>query len=98
MRTVDNDKSDLRTSTTPIAHRIRTFITANFLFGEEDERFTDGASFLETGIIDSTGILELVAFVESEFGISVREQEMTPENLDSVNNVADYVSRKLNDE
>ena len=81
-----------------VSSRVRTFITTNFLFGEPDERFTDDASFLETGIIDSTGILELIGFVEDEFGIKVTEEEMTPENLDSVNNIAAYVSEKLNGE
>lgn len=89
---------DVNQATSPslISTTIRTFITTNFLFGELDDRFTDDASFLKTGIIDSTGILELIGFVEEEFGIKVTEEEMTPENLDSVNNITAYVSAKLN--
>lgn len=77
-----------------VADRVRDFITDTFLFGEEDERFTDTASFLETGIIDSTGLLELIAFVEDEFSFRIEEHEMTPSNLDSVANISAFVLRK----
>ena len=77
-----------------IKRKIREFIIENFLFGT-DEGFKDETSFLEGGIIDSTGILELVAFLEEEFSISVDDEDMIPENLDSINNVADYLQRKL---
>ena len=76
------------------ADRVRDFITDAFLFGEEDDRFTDSASFLETGIIDSTGLLELIAFVEDEFSFRIEEHEMTPSNLDSVANISAFVLRK----
>lgn len=65
-----------------------------FLFGEDDPELTDDASLLELGIVDSTGILELVAFVESEFGVQVSDGEMTAENLDSIRRISDYVARK----
>ena len=77
-----------------IKHKIRGFIIENFLFGT-DEGFKDETSFLEDGIIDSTGILELVAFLEEEFSISVDDEDMIPENLDSINNVTAYLQRKL---
>ena len=77
-----------------IKHKIREFIIENFLFGT-DEGFKDETSFLEDGIIDSTGILELVAFLEEEFSISVDDEDMIPENLDSINNVTAYLQRKL---
>ncbi len=73
--------------------KIRSFIVENFLFGEGDD-LKDDTSFLEDGIIDSTGILELVDFIEEEFGIGVDDEELVPENLDSLNNVSAYVARK----
>lgn len=77
------------------AAEIKAFIVANFLFGDEGAGFTDEQSFLETGIIDSTGLLELVAFVEQKYGISIGDREMVPENLDSLSNVSRLVARKL---
>jgi acyl carrier protein len=75
--------------------KIRAFIIENFLFGS-DEGLSDDASFLEEGIIDSTGILELVNFLEEEFEIKVKDEEFIPENLDSINNVAAYLETKIN--
>ena len=73
---------------------VRNFIRDTFLFGMDDERLTDDVSFLESGIIDSTGLLELIGFVESEYGISIAEWEMMPQNLDSIDNIARFVHRK----
>jgi len=73
---------------------IRQFIVENFLFGE-DGHLSDEMSFLESGIIDSTGILELVSFLEEKFGIAVADEELVPENLDSISNVAAYLTRKI---
>lgn len=72
---------------------IRAFIVENFLFGD-DEGFKDASSFMDEGIIDSTGILELIDFIEENCDISVEDEEMIPENLDSLNNVVAYVERK----
>ena len=72
---------------------IREFIVENFLFGE-DGNLKEETSFLESGIIDSTGILELVAFLEEKFGISVADDELVPENLDSITNVVAYLAKK----
>ena len=74
---------------------IRAFVVENFLFGN-DENLEDNTSFLDEGIIDSTGILELVSFLEEEFSITVDDEELTPENLDSINNVTAYLGQKLN--
>ena len=74
--------------------KIKAFIVENFLFGKEDG-LNDDASFLDEGIVDSTGILELVSFLEEEFSISVEDEELVPENLDSINNVVAYLERKL---
>ena len=78
-----------------IAPTIKEFIVSNFLFGQNGESLSNTDSFLENGIIDSTGVLELVAFVEQQFGISVGDRELLPENLDSVENVVRFVTRKL---
>jgi len=77
-----------------IKHKIRSFIVEEFLFGKHDD-LDDDVSFLENGIIDSTGILVLVSFLEEEFSISVEDEELIPENLDSVNNVVAYVEKKI---
>ena len=74
--------------------KIREFITENFLFGEANG-LNDGTSFLEEGIIDSTGVLELVNFLEEEFSITVDDEELIPENLDSINNVTAFLDGKM---
>ncbi len=74
--------------------KIKTFIVENFLFGSEDG-LKDETSFLEEGIIDSTGILELVTFLEEEFSIAVEDEELVPENLNSINNVTAFLERKI---
>ena len=78
-----------------IAQNIRDFIVSNFLYGQDSQSLTDDQSFLENGIIDSTGVLELVGFLEQQFGITVGDRELLPENLDSVENVSRFVARKL---
>ena len=77
-----------------LKEKIRQFIVENFLFGE-DNGLKDDTSFLDEGIIDSTGILELVRFLEEEFSISVEDEELIPENLDSIMNVVAYLERKM---
>jgi acyl carrier protein len=78
-----------------ITQQVRDFVIANFLFGQDNGRLQDHQSLLESGVIDSTGVLELVTFLEERFGIGVADRELLPENLDSVENVARFVSRKL---
>jgi acyl carrier protein len=72
---------------------IRHFIVENFLYGQDDG-FDDNVSLLEKGIIDSTGVLELVSFVEDKYGISVEDEELIPENFDSVANLSAYITKK----
>jgi acyl carrier protein len=74
---------------------IRQFVIDNFLFGQTDKQLGNGDSFLESGIIDSTGVLELIAFLESKFAISIGDEELVPANLDSVDRVSSFVERKL---
>jgi acyl carrier protein len=73
---------------------VRRFIGENFLFREELDSLQEGASLLDAGIIDSTGVLELVCFLESRFGIEIADDEMLPENLDSIAAISAYVLRK----
>ena len=77
---------------------VRAFIREAFLFGQDDEALTEAASFLGVGIIDSTGILELVTFIEETYAIQVADDEMLPENLDSLDNVSAFVLRKLGEQ
>jgi acyl carrier protein len=72
---------------------VRRFITSNF-YVAEPHKLQDSDSLLDSGVIDSTGVLEVIDFVESEFKVAVADEEMLPENLDSIANIADYVARK----
>ena len=74
---------------------LRRFIIDNFLFGVEDSQFSDDDSFLEKGLIDSTGVLELVAFIEEQYGIRFQDDEIIPENLDSINKLIQFLNKKL---
>ena len=73
---------------------VREFIAENFLF-RTDAEIDDNQSLLERGVMDSTGVLELIAFLESSYGISIADEEIIPQNLDSVEAVTDYLARKL---
>jgi acyl carrier protein len=77
-----------------VIEQIREFVTDNFMLGRENQ-LNDSASFLEEGIIDSTGVLELVTFLEQKFDIQIANEEITTENLDSVALVDAFVARKL---
>lgn len=77
-----------------LKHSIREFIETSFLFREDRQRLTDDESLLGAGLIDSTGILELVSYLEAELGIVVQDEEIVPENLDSVGQIAAYVATK----
>jgi acyl carrier protein len=79
---------------TTVQRDVRKFVVDNFLFGQGDG-LTDQQSFLEGGIIDSTGVIELVAFIEEKFGISVQDEELVPENLDSIVCVTRFITDKL---
>ncbi len=74
--------------------QIRRFILENFYVSEPSE-LADDTSLVETGLVDSTGILEVLAFLESEFGIRIADRETTPDNLESIERMAAFVARKL---
>ena len=76
---------------------IKNFIVENFLYGQ-DNGLGDDISFLGKGLIDSTGVLELVAFIEERYDLSVADEELIPDNFDSVNKLSNYISRKTNGE
>ncbi len=78
-----------------IAQQLRRFVNENLLFGRHDAALADDDSFLEKGIIDSTGVLELITFVEDRFGIRVKDQDLVPENLDSINRLVRYIEAEL---
>jgi len=73
---------------------IQHYILGNLLFTEDESALQDGDSFLDSGIIDSTGVLEIILFIEETFGIKVNDDEMIPANLDSVDNLAAFINRK----
>ena len=73
---------------------IKEFIVENFMMGMNPEELTDSSSLLELGIIDSTGVLELVQFLEEKYGIQVEDADLTPDNLDSLDNLVGYLNRK----
>jgi len=76
------------------AERIRAFLAENFLLSKEGFTFSDDASFLDEGIVDSTGVLELTMFIEQTFDITINDEEILPENFDSVNRIVAFIERK----
>jgi acyl carrier protein len=76
-----------------LENQIRAYVNENLLFNDAD--YDNDTSFLRAGILDSSGVMELVAFVESTFGISVSPREITPANFDGVNKIAGFVTKKL---
>lgn len=78
-----------------ITVKVRQFVIDNLLFGQGADTFSDEDSFLEKGLVDSTGMLSLVEFVIETFGISVDDGEIVPENWDSLNRIAAFVGAKL---
>ena len=80
---------------TDIERRIRSFIAENFLFREERSQIGETESLLEAGLIDSTGVLELVGYLEKEFVIRMEDAEIVPANLDSIHAIVGFVSKKL---
>lgn len=73
---------------------LREFIVETFLFGDDSEKFEDNDSFMQKGIIDSTGVLELTSFLEEKYGVKVDDEELTPANLDSIDNLIGFIGRK----
>jgi acyl carrier protein len=77
-----------------VKDELRAFITDSIMYGHNTDCLTDDASFLENGVIDSTGVLELIGYIESRFGVKVEDHELVPENLDSINGLIRFVERK----
>ena len=77
-----------------IKTKIKEYIANNLLFSNDGYKYPDNASFLEEGIVDSQGVMELVMFVEDEFKVTVDDEDITPDNFDSVSLLADYIKRK----
>jgi acyl carrier protein len=88
MNAVDCDETYVRCE-------VRSFLCENFLFGDDGARLDDHDSLIDRHVLDSTGFLELIAFLESRFGVSIEDLEMVPENLDSIASVTTLVVRKL---
>lgn len=77
-----------------VEKKLRSYILQNFLFTEDESALDNSDSFLAKGLIDSTGIMEVIFFLQEEFDIQVEDTEMIPANLDSVNNIVAFVARK----
>lgn len=73
--------------------RIRGYILENLMFSSNDADLADDASLLDRGIIDSTGVLEIVLYLEEQFGVKVKDSDMLPANFDSVDNIVGFVAR-----
>ena len=74
--------------------QIRDYIVENFLFGDTDTKFSDDDSFMENGFIDSTGILEVITYIEENFNFKIKDDELIPDNLDSINNLVRFITSK----
>ncbi|MER8484954.1 acyl carrier protein [Mesorhizobium sp. M1322] len=77
-----------------IKDKVRTFIVDNFLFGDTSYQLSDTASLIENDIMDSTAVLELVAFIEDNFGIAMVDSDIVPANLDSIDRLSSFIAAK----
>lgn len=77
-----------------VENKIRSYILENYLFTDDQNMLGSDDSFLQKNILDSTGMLEVIYFLEDEFGIKVQDDEMVPDNLDSVNRISAFLARK----
>lgn len=82
------------TEITTYEEKVRKYIIENFLFEAADAALGRSDSLLESGVMDSTGVLELVGFLEEEFEIEVKDEELVPDNFDSLERIAAYIERK----
>ena len=78
-----------------VRQQLRSFILENYLFTDDQSALDDNASFLDGGILDSMGILELIDYLDETFSIKVEGDELVPDNLDSINNLIAFISKKL---
>lgn len=83
----------MSTDATDVRSRVRGYILENLLFSSNPDELPDGDSLLDRGIIDSTGVLELVLFLEESFGLQIKASEMLPQNFDSVDAIVAFVER-----
>lgn len=77
-----------------VKQKVRQFILKNYLFSTDESALKNDVSLMQAGIMDSTGVLELIMFLEEQFGMKVADEEMTPENLDSVDRIAGFVGSR----
>lgn len=75
--------------------KVRNYVLENFLFSNDQALLANDDSFIKKGIMDSTGMMEMIYFLEDEFSIKISDNEMVPQNLDSVNNIVQFVAKKL---
>jgi acyl carrier protein len=73
---------------------VREFLAANYFLGDDPSQLAGSSSLIEAGLIDSTGVLELVGYLEEKFDIRITNEELLPENLDSIDNIVGFVGRK----
>ena len=78
-----------------INNTIHQFIKNNFVFNDKKKKINENISLYEKGIIDSTGVLELVDFIEEKFGIKIEDEELVPDNLDSIKKISKFIQRKI---
>ena len=84
----------MSTQATNVKARVRDYILENLMFSDDPSELVDDVSLLDGGIIDSTGVLEVVLFLEESFGLQVKASEMLPQNFDSVANIVAFVERQ----
>ena len=77
-----------------VKEEVRDYILKNYLFSNDSSALSDDVSLIQTGVMDSTGVLELIMFLEEKFSIRVADEEMIPANLDSVNKIAQFVETR----
>ena len=77
--------------------KVRSYIRENFLFGKDDA-LGDQDSLIDGGIIDSTGVMEVVTFIETEFAVTIHDDDLVPENLDSIGSISAFIDRKREEE
>ena len=77
-----------------VKQQVRDYILQNYLFSTDANALQDEVSLMKSGVIDSTGVLELIMFLQERFAIEVADEEMVPDNLDSVSNIVSFVARK----
>ncbi len=77
-----------------VKQAVKNYILENVLYGADEDALSCDDSFLEKGLIDSTGIMEIVSFIEEEYGFSIYDEELIPENLDTINNLAKFIKMK----